>query len=707
MGAGVRTVVAGLSMLASFVALLAGAGDAGATATVEWAPPRLVDATAPFGHAPRFTDVACPSLSFCAGVGYRGEVAVSSDPAASMSTWSATRLFGYGPEAVSCPEAGTCIVIGPPAMIWTRSEATSALASWRSMSFAQGPGTTTLSDVSCASVRMCVITAISYSGSARTAQALISVDPFSATPHWVAAPISDPVFYPSKIQCPIEQRCIATDGSTTMILSVDSAGHGTWSPGSGWPGVAEASLTGWSCPTASFCLAVDSKGDATAWRYSESSGTFSFTQTKVDPLRLTGVSCASESFCLAVDSGGNFTSSSDPADATPTWSAPLAVDPEAGSVLPGGGPVLSEGLEASNGGQSLTVACPGAERCVALDTYGNELIGAPPIAQLAGWRRATALAPQNGIQAIACPTAHLCAAIDDASRVISSRTSGSGSSTWGAAAIPTLADSYAPWGLACSGRPLCVAWDRSYKCCHVQAQQMVASVHPDGGGSSWRPIDGGAFFGGLLESEATSCPWRGICLIFRSHRGQPPGVVVVETGSRRRHRPKQFIPLYGDTACPAVRLCLSVAIDGEERAAGKTGLVQISTAPASGRWKARRVGSRPLGGISCPSTGLCFAFDDNGDVLWSNHPRRGAWREARAAGAPLTDLDCPSAGLCVGIDSSNEVVWSTSPLGGASAWKSELLETDGSLSAVACPSPRACLVADTAGRLALGVTRGR
>jgi hypothetical protein len=706
MCAGVRTVVAGLSMLASFVVLLAGPRDVGATATVEWASPRLVDAIAPFGHAPRFMDVACPSLSFCAGVGYRGEVAVSSDPAAGMPTWSAARLFGYGLKTVSCPEAGACIVVGPPAMIWTTSEAMAGSASWRSMSLAQGSDLPTLSDASCASVRMCVITAID---TARTAQALISIDPFSATPHWVAAPIPDQAFYPSKIQCPTEQRCIATDGRTTMILSVDGAGSGTWtSPGSGWPGVDEAFLAGWSCPTASFCLAVDSNGDARAWRYSESSRTFSFTQMKIDPLRLTGVSCASESFCLAVDSDGNVTSSSDPADATPTWSAPLAVDPEAGSVLLGGGPVLSEGIEASNTERSLTVACPGAERCVALDIYGNELIGAPPIAQPAGWRRSTALAPQNGIKAIACPTAHLCAAIDDASRVISSRTPGSGSSTWRAAAIPSLADSYDPWGLACSGRPLCVAWDRSYEgCCHAQAQQMVASVHPDGGGPSWRPIGGGTFFMGLLEGEARSCPWRGICLVFRSHLSQPPGVVVVETGSRRHHRPKQFIPLYGDTACPAVQLCLSVAIDGEERTAEKTGLVQISTAPASGRWKARRVGSRPLRGISCPSTGLCFTFDDNGNVLWSNHPRRGAWRKARAAASSLTDLDCPSAGLCVGIDSSNEVVWSTSPLGGASTWKSEPLEADSSLSSVACPSSRACLVADAAGRLTLGVTRGR
>ncbi len=702
MSARVRTVVAGLSMLASFLALLAGAGDAGATATVEWAPPRLVDATAPFGHAPRFTDVACPSLSFCIGAGYRGEVAVSGDPAADAPAWSATRLAGYGLQTVSCPEAGVCIVLGPSATIWTTSEATAVPASWRSTSPVQDPSSTTLSDVSCASVRMCAITAISYSGSARTTQALISVDPFGATSQWVAAPIPDS-FYPSKIQCPTEQRCIATDGSSTMILSVDNAGHGTWSQREAWQAVAEASLTGWSCPTASFCLAVYSNGDATAARYSESSRTFSFTQTKIDQLPLTDVSCASEAFCVAVDRGGNVVSSNDPADATPTWSAPLIVDPQAGSVLPHAASMLAEGLEASNTEQSLTVACPAPERCVALDSYGNELIGGPPITQNTGWHGATAIPPQDGIQAIACPTAHLCAAIDDASRVISSQTPGSGSSTWTAAAVPSLADSYSPWGIACSGRSLCVAWDRAYKCCHVQAQQMVASVDPARGSSSWRPIDGGSFFGGLQESEATSCPWRRLCLTFRRRGGQPPGIIVTEAPRHHhRHRPGQFIPLYHDTSCPALRQCLSVAIDGEARDAGKAGLIQISTAPAAGRWKTHQIGPRPLGGISCPSTGLCFAFDDNGDVLWSNHPRRGKWRKARAAAAPLTDLDCPSAGLCVGIDSSNEIVWSTSPLGGASAWKSEL-ETDATLTSVACPSPRNCLVADTAGRLALGI----
>jgi hypothetical protein len=709
MGARVRTVVAGLSVLASMLAMLVGGGVADASATVEWVPPRLIDNMAPFGHAPRFTDLACPSVSFCAGVDYEGEVAVSSDPVASEPSWAAARLFGYGLERVSCPEAGKCLVVGPSATLWTTSDAAAAPASWRSTSFAQAeaPG---LSDVSCASVRMCAVTEIYYSHNVRTVEALISVDPFSAEPHWTAAPIASQFFYPSRIQCPTEQRCIATDGRSTMILSIDSSGDGTWTLGLGWPTVGEPSMTGWSCPTASFCLAVDSKGDATAWRDSESSGNSSgVTQSDVDPLRLTDVSCASESFCLAVDEAGNVVSSNDPAAATPIWSAPLTVDPQAGSILPGGEPVMAEGLEGFNAGHSPTVACTAAEQCVALDTYGNELIGGPPITQSTGWRRAIALAPQDGIGAIACPSSHQCAAIDDASRLISTRTPASGSSTWAAATIPNLGDSYFPWGIACSGRPLCVAWDRSYKCCGAQAQQMVASVHPDGGGATWRPITGGAYFGGLIESEAKSCPWRGICLIYRYHRGAPPGVIVVETkaGRHHHHRPQQFIPLEA-TSCPAVNFCFSVAVDGEEPiTATKSGLVQVSTAPASGRWGTHRVGPRPLDGISCPSSRLCFAFDENGDVLWSRSPRKGAWREAHVSASPLQTLVCPSASLCVGINSANEVVWSTAPLGGASTWKSQLLETDGRLTSVACPTSRTCLVGDTAGRLILGVAHGR
>lgn len=493
-----------------------------------------------------------------------------------------------------------------------------------------------------------------------------------------------------------------------MILSVDGTGHGIWSPGSGWSSPAEAFLTGWSCPTASFCVAVDGKGDVTALHFGESPSSGTVTQTKADALGLTGVSCASESFCLAVDSGGNVTSSGNPSAAAPDWTPPLAVDPQAGNVLPGGGPVLTEGLASSNARLSLTVACPAAERCVAIDDFGNEMIGAPPIAGSAGWRRSTALAPQDGIEAIACSSPHLCAAIDDASRVINSRAPTSSASTWGSATIPYLGDSYFPWGLACSARPLCLAWDRSYKCCHVQAQQMVASVHPDGGGSSWRPIAAGSYFGGEMDGEAKSCPWPGICLTYRHLAGQPAGVVIGEA-VRRRHRRRwrrQFLPLYDDTSCPTARICFSVAPDSEEGAGVKTGIVLVGTVPASGRWAARSVGPRPLNGITCPSARLCFAYDESGDVLWSTHPRRGVWKEELVASTPLTALACPSAGLCVGIDSANEVVWSTSPVGATSAWPSQKLEADGWLTSVACVSSHECLLTDSVGRIAVGVRRG-
>ena len=59
-------------------------------------------------------------------------------------------------------------------------------------------------------------------------------------------------------------------------------------------------FTGLSCPTAGFCMAVDSSGAAFA------GGPAGWQQSAVDTSGggLTGVSCANAGFCLAVDNGG-------------------------------------------------------------------------------------------------------------------------------------------------------------------------------------------------------------------------------------------------------------------------------------------------------------------------------------------------------------------------------------------------------------------
>jgi hypothetical protein len=88
-----------------------------------------------------------------------------------------------------------------------------------------------------------------------------------------------------------------------------------------------------------------------------------------------------------------------------------------------------------------------------------------------------------------------------------------------------------------------------------------------------------------------------------------------------------------------------------------------------------------LRAVSCPSSGLCVAVGDDGEVLTSTNPTGGtnAWTSAVAdppfgehygkTQPSLTAVSCPSANLCVAGDDAGNVLFSTEPSGGTSAWK--------------------------------------
>jgi hypothetical protein len=78
--------------------------------------------------------------------------------------------------------------------------------------------------------------------------------------------------------------------------------------------------------------------------------------------------------------------------------------------------------------------------------------------------------------------------------------------------------------------------------------------------------------------------------------------------------------------------------------------------------------------VSCPSTSLCVAFDQAGNVVTSTRPTEGfsSWRVTnveRSAGLfGLGAFSCPSVALCVGVDGGGNVLTSTRPAGGSGAW---------------------------------------
>src|SRR4029077_19109748 len=79
----------------------------------------------------------------------------------------------------------------------------------------------------------------------------------------------------------------------------------------------------------------------------------------------------------------------------------------------------------------------------------------------------------------------------------------------------------------------------------------------------------------------------------------------------------------------------------------------------------------PFCAVSCPSSGLCVAVDNGGNVVTSSNPTGGAaaWTVTHVDGSNfLVGVSCPSSGLCVAVVQVGNVVTSSNPTGGAAAW---------------------------------------
>jgi hypothetical protein len=153
-------------------------------------------------------------------------------------------------------------------------------------------------------------------------------------------------------------------GSVSAISCVSSAfcmsasgGLSQWD-GSQWtmpnPYASASPFTGVSCPTTSFCVAVDGAGEALQWN-----GTTWSAPVRIEPgqasattigVALAAVSCPTTSFCLAVDDSGGALEWTDNA-----WTRTVV-----------------------DGNHKLTsVSCPAPTLCVAVDASGDAIVGKP------------------------------------------------------------------------------------------------------------------------------------------------------------------------------------------------------------------------------------------------------------------------------------------------------------------------------------------
>jgi hypothetical protein len=245
----------------------------------------------------------------------------------------------------------------------------------------------------------------------------------AAAPSWSSPSQIDPDSYLSSVSCPSASFCAAvewTHGTQPSGGNVLTYNGSSWSsPSDIDPGNNLASV---SCPSASFCVAVDDQGNFVTYNGSSWSSPSPVDQSDSDlALGLDSVSCPSASFCVAV-SGENsafvYNGSS--------WSSPSTIDlgesPESVScpsasfcaaVGEGGYALTYNGSSWSSASQiELTdnlysVSCPSASFCVAVDNLGNVITY-----NGSSWSSPSDIDAGGILDSVSCPSASFCVAVD-------------------------------------------------------------------------------------------------------------------------------------------------------------------------------------------------------------------------------------------------------------------------------------------------------
>ncbi|MGO8872783.1 MAG: hypothetical protein ACLQPH_15530 [Acidimicrobiales bacterium] len=283
----------------------------------------------------------------------------------------------------------------------------------------------------------------------------------------------DPMFTILSVSCPTTTDCVAVDGAGNASGTASGGNYLVFN-GTSWTNPvaidssAHASAVGVSCPTTTFCAAVDNGGNA--FTYSGSTWT---PTTTADSNQLEAVSCASSTFCVAVDNSGGFISWNGT-----SWGQESVID------------------NSSNGNTIFrAVSCPTTTFCAAVDDNGAFTYNGST------WSSLTPLGGNNDSNgegppdALSCASAKFCLAAGNDGGIY--EYNGSAWSTK-AKAISSDDSVVSPTSLSCTFSLFCMGIDNG-------ANRMVIY-----NGSSWSaPVN----LLNLQVINAVSCATSSFCVV--------------------------------------------------------------------------------------------------------------------------------------------------------------------------------------------------
>jgi hypothetical protein len=433
--------------------------------------------------------------------------------------------------------------------------------------------------------------------------------------------------------------------------------------------------------------------------------------------------------------------------AVPTTGAPTTTAVTAKST-----PHWNAAIFAAETGGILSVSCPSARLCIAVDTGGHAFVSTDPTGGRSAWKWVTVPGASSGFGAVSCPEVKLCVAIAQ-DNVLTTTDPTGGPSTWksvdvGNALMGQGGDEFE--ALSCASASLCLVGDVS--------GNVLVSTDPTGAASTWKVVDADARASNAGIS-ALSCPSTHFCVA-----GDDDGNILTTSDPRGGPSAWKMVTPAGSTddihtlSCPSTHFCMATGSEllsstnpagGASAWYSTSGVINddaeavtchnlhlclvsdvaldlaTSAYPTDGLAAWANIYSAPNGpgntmgiGLSCPAVDLCVVTGDN-DILTSTSPSAGApaapttpttipaattitasvdtagWREANFPSEEngIVAVSCPSPGLCVAVDNGGKTFVSTDPAGGStSAWKiSVVAGATSGFSGVSCPDVELCV----------------
>lgn len=203
----------------------------------------------PISGAGFLTGISCPTTAFCAIVDQSGHVITSTAP--TSGSWHVSEPLSGNPTlaSVSCPSSSFCAATElSGGKVFTSTNPAGSAAEW---SATELDGASYLNAISCASASLCV--------TGGNTDEYVTKEPNGGASKWTKEAIGD-FGWVTDESCPSEGLCVAAAFFGELLTSTTpAAGAGTWS--ATHVTFYENGLNSVSCPSTSFCAAVDGVGD--------------------------------------------------------------------------------------------------------------------------------------------------------------------------------------------------------------------------------------------------------------------------------------------------------------------------------------------------------------------------------------------------------------------------------------------------------------